>query len=159
MKKNKLIRDYSKILDVKRPVSKTHPRMNLIDRASIFSPFAALTGLESALNYMQSSRCNKAVLTEDELISVHTKLSEIKKHDMILISYFMHDYGPDGNGGYADGYYTEKSGEVTSITLSTQSLCITVNDSLNTDIDKSLQKTSNQFTISFEDILSIKILK
>ena len=40
---------YDDILSLPRPVSPSHPPMPLIDRAAQFSPFAALTGFEAAV--------------------------------------------------------------------------------------------------------------
>ena len=42
------IEDYADIIDMVRPVSKTHPPMSLRDRAGQFAPFSALTGLHAA---------------------------------------------------------------------------------------------------------------
>lgn len=40
---------YDDIIQLPHPTSKKHPRMAAIDRAAQFSPFAALTGYEQAL--------------------------------------------------------------------------------------------------------------
>ena len=40
---------YDDIINMPHPVSQKHPRMAAIDRAAQFSPFAALTGYEKAL--------------------------------------------------------------------------------------------------------------
>ena len=40
---------YDDIIDLPHPVSKKHPQMALSDRAAQFSPFAALTGYDAAL--------------------------------------------------------------------------------------------------------------
>ena len=40
---------YDDIIGLPHPTSKKHPRMAAIDRAAQFSPFAALTGYEKAL--------------------------------------------------------------------------------------------------------------
>lgn len=40
---------YDDIINLPHPVSKKHPQMAAIDRAAQFSPFAALTGYEAAL--------------------------------------------------------------------------------------------------------------
>ena len=42
------IKDYADIINLPRPVSKTHPPMSLRDRAGQFAPFSALTGLHAA---------------------------------------------------------------------------------------------------------------
>lgn len=36
--------DYSDIINLPRPISKTHPPMSLENRSAQFAPFAALTG-------------------------------------------------------------------------------------------------------------------
>lgn len=40
---------YDDIIHLPHPTSKKHPRMAAFDRAAQFSPFAALTGYEKAL--------------------------------------------------------------------------------------------------------------
>ncbi len=40
---------YDDIINLPHPISKKHPQMAAIDRAAQFSPFAALTGYEKAL--------------------------------------------------------------------------------------------------------------
>lgn len=42
------IEDYTDIIHLPRPISKTHPPMSLRDRAGQFAPFSALTGLHAA---------------------------------------------------------------------------------------------------------------
>lgn len=44
------LHQYDDIINLPHPVSKKHPRMAAIDRAAQFSPFAALTGYEKALD-------------------------------------------------------------------------------------------------------------
>lgn len=41
--------EYDDIINMPHPISKKHSRMAAIDRAAQFSPFAALTGYEQAL--------------------------------------------------------------------------------------------------------------
>ena len=41
--------DYSDIIHLKHHESKTHPKMNPIDRAAQFAPFAALVGFEEEI--------------------------------------------------------------------------------------------------------------
>jgi hypothetical protein len=40
---------YEDIIDLPHPTSTKHPRMSMHDRAAQFSPFAALTGHEEAI--------------------------------------------------------------------------------------------------------------
>jgi len=41
---------YEDMLDMEHHVSKKHPRMSMHDRAAQFSPFAALTGYDEAVD-------------------------------------------------------------------------------------------------------------
>ena len=50
------IEDYSDIIHLPRPVSKTHPPMSLRDRAGQFAPFSALTGLHKAAARTEEAR-------------------------------------------------------------------------------------------------------
>ena len=43
------LHQYDDIINLPHPTSKKHPRMAALDRAAQFSPFAALTGYEKAL--------------------------------------------------------------------------------------------------------------
>ncbi len=43
------ISDYKDIIDAKRPEITGHARMSMTDRGAQFSPFAALTGFEDAV--------------------------------------------------------------------------------------------------------------
>ncbi len=49
MEENRTMQKYGDIINLPHPTSKKHPRMAPIDRAAQFSPFAALTGYETAL--------------------------------------------------------------------------------------------------------------
>lgn len=40
---------YDDIINLPHPTSKKHPRMSIINRAAQFSPFAALTGYDDAI--------------------------------------------------------------------------------------------------------------
>ena len=47
------LHQYDDIINLPHPVSLKHPQMAAIDRAAQFSPFAALTGYEKALEETQ----------------------------------------------------------------------------------------------------------
>ena len=55
---------YADIIDLPHPVSQRHPQMPLADRAAQFSPFAALTGLDAALQ--ETARLTDQRITLDE---------------------------------------------------------------------------------------------
>lgn len=50
---------YDDIINLPHPTSKKHPRMAAIDRAAQFSPFAALTGYEKALEETKETAIEK----------------------------------------------------------------------------------------------------
>lgn len=50
---------YDDIIQLPHPTSKKHPRMAAIDRAAQFSPFAALTGYEKALEETKETAIEK----------------------------------------------------------------------------------------------------
>ena len=78
------------ILYLNRPVSK-YPKMNIQDRASIFSPFAALTGYEDAIKETGKLLDKKVELDENEIEIINYKLQNIKNKE-ISIKYFVKDY-------------------------------------------------------------------
>ena len=57
---------YDDIIDLPYPVSQRHPQMPLTDRAAQFSPFAALTGLDAALQETARLTDQRITLDEDE---------------------------------------------------------------------------------------------
>ena len=64
--------DYSDIINMPHHISKTHPQMSMLNRAAQFSPFAALTGYESAIKdteeenvIMRLSEEHGEIFTED----------------------------------------------------------------------------------------------
>lgn len=46
---------YDDIINYSRPISKTRKHMSAIDRAAQFAPFAALTGLDEAMDDVADS--------------------------------------------------------------------------------------------------------
>jgi hypothetical protein len=44
------VNDYDDIINMPHHVSKTHPQISMHDRAAQFSPFAALTGYDEAVD-------------------------------------------------------------------------------------------------------------
>ena len=83
---------YDDIIDLERPVSK-HEKMSIERRASIFSPFAALTGFNEKINDVERYREEKIILSEDEKYNLDLKIKEISKDlkRMVTITYYNHD--------------------------------------------------------------------
>lgn len=62
---------YDDIINLPHHVSKTHPQMSMYQRAAQFSPFAALTGYEKAIEKAQREQEEK-VRRENAPIDIDT---------------------------------------------------------------------------------------
>ena len=100
---------YDDIINLPRPESK-HPHMSNADRAKIFSPFAALKGHTETIRQKEILRVNKIDLSAEAAAALNEKLTLLEKGQMVTITYFFSDPGPDGTGGTAEGIYIPLSG-------------------------------------------------
>lgn len=104
---------YQDMLFLEHPTSKKHPRMSLHDRAAQFSPFAALTGHEDAIDETGRLTQEKMVLTEqkkEELDHTVTVLQQnIAQKPMACITFFIPDEKKEG------GKYTTVTERVSRI--------------------------------------------
>lgn len=86
--------NYDDIINLPHHVSKNHPRMSIQNRASQFSPFAALTGYEDAINETKRITTEKRILTPDKIEELNRSLSEIEDNLNMYtykITYFKKD--------------------------------------------------------------------
>ncbi|MCM1055363.1 MAG: YolD-like family protein [Bacteroides sp.] len=69
---------------------KTKNRMPISERAKQFSPFAAVTGLEAALERKERelAKIEKTELSEEDADKLNKALSELKKGDKISVRYY-----------------------------------------------------------------------
>lgn len=134
---------YDDMLDMPRHVSQKHLSMNRLTRAAIFSPFAALTGFDGKILDAQHKRCNRILLSDDEMAPINAVLNELQKGDSVEVTYFVYTPGTNGAGGFADGEYLTVSGVVTKLEAAFHTFRVTMKDSW---VD-----------LKFEDILSIRI--
>lgn len=101
---------YDDIIDLPHHVSKTHPQMSRHDRAAQFSPFAALTGYDDAVD--EAARLTESRLVPDEeqaaLLDRTMKkiLDNIDIRPLIRVTYFIPDKRKSG------GRYSEYSGYI-----------------------------------------------
>lgn len=104
---------YDDIINLPHPTSAKHPRMSLYDRAAQFSPFAALTGHDAAIEETARLTDEKVELSEDMIARLNEKLSLIMKNtgaeQMVTITYFVPDKRKSG------GAYVSHSGIVKKI--------------------------------------------
>lgn len=78
MKVNKeKLKKYQDMLEMKRPISRTHPPMGQKKRAAQFSSFAALTGYENAID--ETKRNFEKIWDDEYEIKDGKEIAGIKK--------------------------------------------------------------------------------
>lgn len=91
---------YDDMLNFPHPVSEKHPRMPILSRAAQFSPFAALTGYEAAVQETARLTDRKIELSEDEKVVLDGKLQMLAKQTStdptVAITYFQADGKKEG---------------------------------------------------------------
>ena len=78
MNQKKDFAQYEDMLYLKRPVSRNHPPMDIMDRAAQFSPFAALTGYGDAVKETARQTERKQELDEYEKAALDEQLHELE---------------------------------------------------------------------------------
>ena len=113
---------YDDILHMPHHVSTKHPRMDAIDRAAQFSPFAALTGYDAAIEETARLTEEKVELDEDRLEFLNNKLSELMEGDLakkkVSITYFVPDEKKKG------GKYVTVSGNIKKLDKNSRQLIL-----------------------------------
>lgn len=84
---------YSDIINLKRPKSKNHTKMPILNRAAQFAPFAALTGHATSISEASRLTHEKIELSEDELELLNRKivLAISNPDQKVEIIYFVKD--------------------------------------------------------------------
>lgn len=90
---------YADIIHMNRPAS-TRPKMDLIQRAKIFSPYDALRGFDEAIDSAneRNRRVHKILLSDEQKSLLSDKLLQLRKGMLISVKYF--DADSDGLGTY-----------------------------------------------------------
>lgn len=81
---------YNDIINLTRPIS-NHPKMPIESRASIFSPFAALSGYEESIIEEGRLTINKKVLDIDRIEEINNKLKNIEINKTYKVIYYRND--------------------------------------------------------------------
>lgn len=119
---------YDDIIDLPHPVSQRHPQMPLADRAAQFSPFAALTGLDAALQETARLTDQRITLDEYEQAELDKTLQALREaapqHPAVEITYFQPDTRKAG------GQYVTSVGHVKRIAEYEQQLILTEGTSI-----------------------------
>ena len=91
---------YDDIIDMKRPLSRRADKMSISDRAAQFSPFAALSGYEEAVEETARLTDVKKTLTEEAVAVINAKLQVVLRHldkgPRLKICYFIPDARKSG---------------------------------------------------------------
>ena len=94
---------YEDILHLPHPVSKTHPRMPLMNRAAQFAPFAALTGYDAAVEETARLTDEKLTLDEEQQLLIGERLAllaeRVRERPVVALTYFVPDLRKAG-GAY-----------------------------------------------------------
>ena len=129
---------YDDIIDLPHPTSQNHPRMSLYDRATQFSPFAALTGHSAAMAETGRLTDRRVELDEYEMARVDAELQRLQEllpgGPTASITYFVPDERKNG------GSYQTVTGEVKRI-----------------DAVTGVIQMTDRREIPIEDVFSIKI--
>lgn len=108
-----MTKEYDDIIHLPRHVSKTRHHMAAIDRAAQFSPFAALTGYDSAIRETARLTDERVELDEHMKDSLSDKLriiaNRLEEQPEIEITYFQQDVKKNG------GVYITAAGTVKKI--------------------------------------------
>lgn len=95
--------NYDDIINLPHHVSTKHPRMSALDRAAQFSPFAALTGHDSAIKETARLTDIKLELDEDKKEELDNRLQMLREQTALRpeveITYFVPDTKKPG-GSY-----------------------------------------------------------
>ena len=111
--------DYSDIINLSRPMSSKHKPMARDNRASQFSPFAALTGYEEAIAEENRLTYKERFLSSDEEDKINESLCCLKPNDEIEITHFEKDTNKKG------GLYKTTKAKVTKVNLEKGELHLT----------------------------------
>lgn len=131
---------YRDILYSSRPeIPPGHTRMDINNRAKIFSPFAALRGYEEEIRSegRDHLKGSKIELSEEEQEKLSEQLQKVTKGRRVAIRYFK------------DGFYEDIDGVVTCIDPIKQAICLQAAEAGTLEKDIPVE-------ITFKDILCIK---
>ncbi len=88
---------YDNIIGHEHHTSSTHPHMSMINRAAQFSPFAALTGYDEAVDEAARLTSDRIILDDDAISGINRKLLQITEgKTSVAITHFVPDMFKSG---------------------------------------------------------------
>ncbi len=124
------IHAYDDIIGLPHHVSARHPQMSLHDRAAQFSPFAALSGYEDAVEEAGRLTSERPALGEDAQALLDARLAVLAAHSRAraAITYFVPDpLKPGGEYRTAAGTVKKVDGDQRCIQMA-DGACIPIED-------------------------------
>ena len=92
--------DYSDMLHLPHWISRRHPPMSMHQRAAQFSPFAALTGYDSAVQETARVTEQRRELEEDAMAELDSRLRllelALETHPQVTVTFFQPDERKSG---------------------------------------------------------------
>lgn len=132
-----MTRTYDDIINLPHHVSATRPHMSAIDRAAQFSPFAALTGYESAIKETARLTDERIQLDEYAKDALNDRLQiitdRIKERPEIKITYFQPDVKKNGGAYVTAVSSVKKIDEYERIVIMTDGTAIPIDEIISID--------------------------
>ena len=129
---------YDDILHLPHHVSRKHPPMSIINRAAQFSPFAALTGYDSAIHESARKTDRLIALGEDEMAEINEKLRLLKdveaEHPAATFVYFVPDERKEGGKYVSLTAQVKRIDEFNRVVWLTDGQSISIDDLLAVDV-------------------------
>ena len=91
------------MLEMSRPES-TRVRMDILNRAKIFAPFAALKGFEECIREQEIMYEGQKIITEDQAEQIDRTLQEAQTGDLVTATFF------------CSGPYSQEQGQYQTVT-------------------------------------------
>ena len=128
---------YDDIIHLPHHVSTKHPHMPRIGRAAQFSPFAALSGYESAMKETARLTDERIELDEATKIALSDRLQiitdRIKEHPEIVITYFQPDIIKNGGAYVTAVGVAKKIDEYERVVRMTDGIVIPIDETVSID--------------------------
>lgn len=132
-----MTKTYDDIINLPHHVSTTRPHMSAIDRAAQFSPFAALTGYDSAIKETARTTDERIQLDKYEIDALNDRLQiiadRIKEHPEVEITYFQPDAKKKGGAYVTAVSSAKKIDEYERVIVMTDGTAIPIDEIISID--------------------------
>lgn len=129
---------YEDIINMEYKKSAKHPHMSLYDRAAQFSPFAALTGHDAAIEETARLTDSKIELDECEKTLIDEKLQNVAYRlnfdPEISVTYFLKDMKKSGGAYFTHTGTVKRIDEIERLVVFVDKMQIPIDDILEIEI-------------------------